>query len=97
MALSASGWLNRLESDHYCACLTWQKHWVTYAKKLWPKDCAVAGCTNRADLAGRIGHPDVKEEKIIPICMRCSVRPVAFNLKGGTSLVGADRSEQCGK
>lgn len=97
MALSSSGWLNKIdESDSFCACLTWQKHWVTYSKKTWPAQCAVAGCPNKPDIAARIGHPDVPDEKIIPMCIKCTVKPQAFNLKGGTSLVSAGRTENCG-
>lgn len=98
MALSSTGWLNKIDdSDSYCQCLTWQKHWMTYSKKNWPEVCAVAGCTNKPNVAGRITHPEVNDEKIIPMCIKCTIKPQPLNLKGGTSLVGAGRTENCGK
>lgn len=88
MALSSAGWMNKIdESDTFCACLTWQKHWINFSKKNWPDQCAVAGCSNRANVAARIAHPQVADEKIIPMCIKCTIKPQPFNLKGGTSLV----------
>jgi hypothetical protein len=97
VTISANGWANKENSeDKTCACLTWQKHWVKYSQKKWPEQCSVAGCTNKASVAAHIHHPQVAGEKVIPMCIKCTIKPTSFSIKGGIALVSANRTDGCG-
>lgn len=53
MSLPVTGWKNKNgTSQRSCSCGSWQKHWEKQAKKAWPSQCYVSGCSSRPTLGG---------------------------------------------
>lgn len=97
MPISYSGWGSSEAPDEQpCECLTMQHHWVKYTKKKWPDQCSVIGCMGKADVAGYINHPQIAAPVVVPMCIKCSVKPAPFNLRPTTSLALAIKKESCG-
>ncbi len=96
--LTANNWKNKSGTgNRTCKCGSWKQHWINFAKKDWPKQCSVEGCMNEPTIGAHIINADVDGEKIVPMCDACNKKTGYFTLKGGISLVSANRSETCEK
>ncbi len=98
MGIPYTGWGVKEEpAERPCECLTMQHHWIKHTKKKWPDQCSVVGCLGRADVATYISHPQIAVPMIVPMCIKCTVKPVPVNLRGNTSLAMAVKKEKiCG-
>ena len=98
MSITASNWKNKAgTADRNCKCGSWKQHWINYSGKVWPDSCSVKGCYNPAALGAHVINAEVSGEKIIPMCDSCNKLKGTFDLKGGVTLVNANRSETCEK
>jgi hypothetical protein len=98
MGISATGWSNKNgTSDRACKCGTWKDHWVKFAKKAWPSDCSVNGCTAKPTLGAHVYHPSVDGEQIVPMCDSCNKRSGTFDLKGSITIPKANKAETCNR
>ena len=98
MEITAYGWSNKGGTAvRNCSCGSWKQHWLNFSGKPWPATCSVAGCNNRPVLGAHIRNPNVKGEKIVPMCESCNHLTSTFNLKEGVMLVSANTSETCDK
>ena len=98
MSITANNWKNKNGTgDRVCSCGSWKQHWLNFSKKQWPDQCSVAGCTNRPTLGAHVFNDSVTGEKIVPMCDSCNKISGTFNLKGGVTLVNANKSETCEK
>ncbi len=52
---------------------------------------------NKPTIGAHIINANVDGEKIVPMCDACNKKTGYFTLKGGISLVSANRSETCEK
>ena len=82
-----------------CKCGSWKKHWENFSGKPWPSSCSVEGCDNPAEHGAHICNG--QEEWIVPMCVdhneqKDSQNP-RFSLKGGRTLVSANRNDTCEK
>lgn len=97
MIITPYGWSNKKgTSIRSCKCGSWQQHWLNYSNQPWPQNCSVDGCFSSPTLGAHIYNPQVKGEKIIPMCNSCNQLEYSFNLRGSISLVSANTSETCG-
>lgn len=96
MTLPANGWKNKNgTSGRTCKCGSWKQHWINASSKPWPAACSVAGCGNSATLGAHIINSSVSGEYIMPACELCNKLSSTFNLKGGVTLVSANKQETC--
>lgn len=98
MTLKAEGWKNKKgTSNRSCNCGSWKQHWINCSGKSWPAKCSISGCTNTATLGAHIINSDVSGEYIVPACDSCNKLDSEFNLKGGITLVSANKQKTCEK
>lgn len=98
MSIPATGWKNKNgTAERSCNCGSWKKHWINGSKKPWPSECSISGCSNAAVLGAHIINSDVSGEYIVPACNACNNRSDSFNLKGGITLISANKQETCEK
>ena len=98
MSVTAIGWKNKSgTSVRSCKCGTWKQHWINNSNNPWPNECSVSGCSNKPTLGAHIINSNVSGEKIVPACDSCNKLSYEFNLKGGVTLVSANKSETCDK
>lgn len=98
MGITADGWKNKEGTGiRSCNCGSWKQHWINYSGEPWPSECSVKGCTNTATLGAHIINSNVSGEKIVPACDSCNKLSGEFSLKGGITLVSANKSETCDK
>ena len=96
MALTASGRKNKKGTgERSCKCGSWKQHWINNSGKSWPEKCSVLGCNNSATLGAHVINSEVSGEYIIPACDSCNKLSSEFNLKGGTTLVPANKQKTC--
>lgn len=98
MSLPIDGWKNkRGTSIRSCKCGSWKQHWINGSKKAWPKYCCVAGCTGTAEVGAHVYNTssDVHGEYIVPACKGCNALTDEFSLKGGITLVPANKQKTC--
>ncbi len=96
MGLPAEGWKNKGGTgSRSCKCGTWKQHWINVSGESWPEKCSVEGCTNVATLGAHIYNSDVSGERIIPACDSCNKLGGEFTLKGGVTLITANKTASC--
>jgi hypothetical protein len=96
MSLPADGWKNKAGTgNRSCRCGSWKQHWINATGKSWPKKCSIAGCDNDATLGAHIVNSKVSGGKIAPACDSCNKLSGEFSLKGGVTLVSANKQETC--
>lgn len=96
MGLTASGWKNKGGTgSRSCNCGSWKQHWINVSGKSWPKKCSIQNCTNDATLGAHIINSSVSGEKIVPVCDSCNKLSGEFTLKGGVTLVSANKQDSC--
>lgn len=97
MTLPRNGWKNKVgTSDRSCACGSWKQHWINNCSEEWPTYCSVDGCSNRATLGAHIYNSNAEGEWIAPFCESCNKRKDEFSLRGGITLVPANKNKTCG-
>ena len=95
---TSKNWKNKKGTgERACACGSWKNHWINFAKKSWPEECSVDGCTNAPTLGAHIINSKVSGEKIVPMCDSCNKIESEFDLKVGITLVSANKKETCEK
>lgn len=98
MTLPISGWQNKHgTSERNCVCGSWKNHWINVSGNSWPKTCIVSDCSNAPSVGAHVINSKVKGEKIAPMCKSCNNSDDSFSLKGGRTLVNANKSETCEK
>lgn len=98
MSLTATGWKNKKGTkDRSCNCGSWKQHWINNTDKSWPKQCCIKECSNDATLGAHVINKDVSGEYIIPACDSCNQCDDEFELKGGITLVSANKQNTCEK
>ena len=96
MSVTAYGWKNKKGTGgRSCKCGSWKNHWINNTGKSWQSTCSIAGCNNPATLGAHIINSSVSGEKIVPACDSCNKLDGEFNLKGGVTLVSANKQETC--
>ncbi len=96
MEVPCDGWKNKAGTgERTCSCGTWKQHWIKNCSKSWPSTCSVKDCTNSATLGAHVYNPDVTGERIVPMCDSCNKLESEFLLKGGVTLVPANKSKSC--
>ncbi len=96
--ITAENWKNKNGTgDRECKCGSWKKHWINNSGKSWPMLCSVKDCNNSATLGAHVTNSKVSGEKIIPACDSCNKLQSEYSLKGGTTLVSANKSNTCDK
>lgn len=96
MGLTASGWKNKGGTgSRSCNCGSWKQHWINVSGESWPKKCSIQGCINDATLGAHIINSSVSGEKIAPACDSCNKLSGEFSLKGGVTLVSANKQNSC--
>lgn len=96
MSITANGWKNKEGTGtRSCKCGSWKNHWINNSGKAWPAKCSVASCNNAATLGAHIINPDVAGEYIVPACDSCNKLNVEFDLKGGITLISANKQKTC--
>jgi hypothetical protein len=96
MEMTASGWKNKNGTgNRSCSCGSWKQHWINASGKPWPKECSIQGCTNNATLGAHIINSSVSGERIVPACDSCNKLSGEFTLKGGVTLVSANKQNTC--
>lgn len=96
MGITASGWKNKVGTGgRSCKCGTWKQHWINVSGKPWPNECSIFGCTNNATLGAHIINSSVSGERIVPACDSCNKLSGEFSLKGGVTLVPANKQSTC--
>lgn len=96
MNVTANGWKNKKGTgSRSCNCGSWKNHWINNTNKSWPNTCSIAGCNNIATLGAHIINSSVSGERIVPACDSCNKLHGEFNLKGGVTLVSANKKETC--
>ena len=96
MSITADGWKNKGGTgQRSCKCKTWKQHWINNSGEAWPDKCSIRGCTNSATLGAHIYNPSVEGERIVPACDSCNKLENEFSLKGGVTLVLANKSKTC--
>ena len=98
MAIISKGWKNKKGTgERSCKCGSWKQHWLNFSNKDWPDTCSIYGCNNSATLGAHIFNSKVSDEYIVPACDSCNKMDIEFNLKGGTTLVHANKAKTCEK
>lgn len=98
MSITATGWKNKGgTANRSCACGSWKKHWINNTSKSWPSSCSVKGCSDTATDGAHVINSNVTGERIVPTCSPCNQSTLSFDLKGGVTLVSANKSETCDK
>jgi len=98
MTIPAENWKNKNgTSDRSCKCGSWKQHWVNNSGKSWPICYSIENCNNYATLGAHIINSNVTGEKIVPACDPCNKLSYEFNLKGGVTVVSANKSDTCEK
>jgi hypothetical protein len=96
MSITASGWKNKGGTGgRSCSCGSWKNHWIKQSSKPWPSSCSISGCNNTATLGAHVINSSVSGERIIPACDSCNKLASEFSLKGGVTLVSANKLETC--
>lgn len=96
MSITANGWKNKKgTSDRSCNCGSWKKHWTNQSSKPWPAKCSVSGCDNAATLGAHVINSDVSGEYIVAACDSCNKLSSEFDLKGGITLISANKQKTC--
>lgn len=96
MSITADGWKNKGGTGlRSCKCKTWKQHWINNSGEKWPDKCSIKGCNNSATLGAHIYNPNVEGERIVPACDSCNKLESEFSLKGGVTLVSANKSKTC--
>lgn len=96
MNVTANGWKNKKGTgNRSCNCGSWKNHWTNKTGKPWPKTCSIENCNNEATLGAHVINSNVEGEKIIPACDSCNKLTGEFDLKGGVTLVDANRQKTC--
>lgn len=96
----ATGWKNKRGTDgRKCKCGSWKQHWINYSNRNWPEKCSIVDCNNKAEEGAHIYNSKVSGEYIVPACCSCNNpnNEDEFELKPGTKLVSANKSETCEK
>lgn len=98
MSITAKNWKNKKgTSGRSCNCGSWKQHWINNSGKSWPSTCSIDGCNNSATLGAHVINSNVSGEKIVPACDSCNKLDGEFDLKGGVTVVSANKSESCEK
>ncbi len=98
MSITAENWKNKKGTGgRSCNCGSWKQHWINNSGKSWPTTCSIKGCNNPANLGAHIINSNVSGEKIVPACDSCNKLNSEFDLKGGITVVTANKSESCEK
>jgi len=98
MSITAENWKNKKgTANRSCNCGSWKQHWINNSSKSWPSKCTVKDCENSATLGAHIINSSVSGEKIVPACDFCNKLSDEFDLKGGVTVVSANKSETCEK
>ncbi|MPQ49063.1 hypothetical protein GCQ56_18855 [Marinifilum sp. N1E240] len=98
MTITANNWKNKKgTADRNCNCGSWKQHWINNSSKSWPSECSIYNCNNTATLGAHVINSNVSGEKIIPSCATCNKLEGEFSLKGGVTVVSANKSETCEK
>ena len=96
MSITAENWKNKKgTSNRSCNCGSWKQHWINQSSKSWPDKCSVKGCSNDATLGAHVINASVSGERIIPACDSCNKLDDEFDLKGGVTVVSANKLETC--
>ena len=96
MGITADGWKNKKgTSNRSCKCGTWKQHWINNSLEPWPDKCSIKNCNNSATLGAHIINSKVEGEKIVPACDSCNKLSGEFSLKGGITLVSANKLKTC--
>lgn len=96
--ITANNWKNKAgTSNRSCNCGTWKQHWINRSGKNWPNECSISGCINTSTLGAHVINSNVIGERIVPACDSCNKLGDEFNLKGGVTLVLANKSTTCAK
>lgn len=96
MTFTAKGWKNKKgTSDRTCGCGSWKQHWLNASGEKWPTACSILGCSNTATLGAHIINSEVSGEYIVPACDSCNKLNSEFDLKGGITLVSANKRKTC--
>lgn len=96
MSLTTSGWKNKKgTSNRSCSCESWKQHWINISGESWPEKCSIYGCSSTPTLGAHIYNSNVSGEKIVPACDSCNKLSDEFDLKSGTTLVSANKSDTC--
>ncbi|WNC17909.1 hypothetical protein [Brevibacillus brevis] len=94
--VTAVGWKNKKGTGgRSCNCGSWKDHWINNSGKSWPSTCSIANCNNRPTLGAHVINSNVSGEKIIPACDSCNKLNGEFTLKGGITLVSANKQQTC--
>ena len=86
--------------ERECSCGSWIKHWENFSG-IKVRTCRRKGCSGN-DLDGahvKLWNGDNNKEYIVPLCCGCNQIAVGekIELKEGTLLVRANKSETCEK
>jgi len=96
MGITAENWKNKVgTSSRNCNCGSWKQHWINNASQQWPNSCSIKGCNNSATLGAHIINTNVTGERIVPACDSCNQLENEFNLKGGITVVSANKAKTC--
>ncbi len=98
MRIIATGWKNKKgTSNRSCKCDSWKQHWINNLGKDWSDKCSILGCNNKAILGAHIFNTasDVTGEYIVPACDSCNKLDREFDLKGGITLILANKQKIC--
>lgn len=98
MGLTCYGWKNKVGTQYReCKCGSWRQHWIKFSNKEWPEKCSVLGCNNVPTLGAHVYNAEVSGERIIPVCEKCNKITGEFSIKGGVTLVSANKHNTCEK
>ena len=96
MSITARGWKNKSGTgNRSCNCGSWKQHWINCSGKPWPNECSISGCKNKATLGAHIFNSQVVGERIVPACDSCNKMSGTFDIKGGVTLVLANKQATC--
>lgn len=96
MDVTTNGWKNKKgTAGRSCGCGSWKSHWINNSGKSWPSTCSIAGCNLTPSLGAHVINSKVSGEYIIPACDSCNKLVGEFDLKGGVTLVSANKQETC--
>ncbi len=98
MTFPTTGWSNKGgTTGRACACGTWAQHWKIFSKRPWPTGCSLLGCSSRPTVGRHLINTSVTGEQIAPLCDSCNKLSGTFALKGGITVVSANKAETCEK
>lgn len=98
MSLPTEGWKNKGgTAGRACKCGSWKQHWINGSGETWPSQCCVAGCTASAEVGAHVYNvsDEVHGEFIVPACKGCNALTEEFTLKGGVTLISANKQKTC--